>query len=71
MTPTRINNRSSIGILIKELREAKGLTRYKLAKAAGITQGQLNHIEAGSKNSGLELYITVLRALCAELYVSE
>lgn len=44
----------NVGIRIKELREAKGLTVNKLANLAGISQSYLRDVELGNKNPTVE-----------------
>lgn len=42
--------RVGIGQLLKEKREAKGWSKYKVYTVAGITPAQLDSIESGDKN---------------------
>jgi transcriptional regulator with XRE-family HTH domain len=56
-----------LGIVLKQLREKRGLTQQALAKRAGIAQGYLSELEAGrEKNPGIE----TLRKLAKALKVS-
>ncbi len=53
-------------MLIKELRERKGLTQTELARRAGIRQGVLSYIESGrTKNPRID----TLSAIAAVLKV--
>lgn len=42
---------SILGINIKRIREDKGLSAYKLAKEAGISQSTISQIESGDRKS--------------------
>ena len=42
---------SILGINIKRIRESKGLSAYKLAKEAGISQSTISQIESGDRKS--------------------
>lgn len=48
---------------IKELREAKGLSKYRLATDADINVGYLGDIEAGEKVPGWEIACRLADAL--------
>jgi transcriptional regulator with XRE-family HTH domain len=58
MSPKRI------GLVLKRLREAKGLSQLELAKRAGVAQGYVSELEAGQKkNPGIETLRKIAKAL--------
>jgi transcriptional regulator with XRE-family HTH domain len=58
MSPKRI------GLVLKKLREAKGLSQLALAKRAGVAQGYVSEMEAGQKkNPGIETLRKLAKAL--------
>ncbi len=58
MTPKRI------GKVLRELREAKGLTQTEMAKKVNVSQTYIAKLEAGDKkNPSLEILRKLARAL--------
>lgn len=58
-------------MIIKEHREALGLSQYKLAEQLGITQTFLSEIERGRKNPSLEQFFKLCDALDIKLFPDE
>lgn len=56
-------NAKEIGMRIKELRKAHGLTQAQLADQAGTTQNHLGKIEVGMKMPSLELFVELAGCL--------
>ena len=54
-----------INTCIRRLREAKGWSRYRLSKEAGITRSQIANVEQG-KNTSLDTFSRLLLALDVE-----
>lgn len=52
-----------IGMRLKELREAKGLTQKQLADAANISQRTVSHIEQGRNEPTLSTAASLARVL--------
>jgi transcriptional regulator with XRE-family HTH domain len=53
-----------IGLVLKRLREAKGLSQLELAKRAKVAQAYLSELEAGQKkNPGIETLRKLAKAL--------
>ena len=52
------------GEVIAGLREARGLTRYALAKLSGVGQSTLSRLESGERQG---LSVETARAICAAL----
>lgn len=48
---------------LSELREAKGITRYRLAILAGVDSAYLGHLEGGRKNPSWEVVCKLADAL--------
>jgi transcriptional regulator with XRE-family HTH domain len=53
-----------IGVTLKRLREAKGLSQLQLAKRADVAQAYISEMEAGDKkNPGIETLRKLAKAL--------
>jgi transcriptional regulator with XRE-family HTH domain len=53
-----------LGAVLKQIREAKGLSQLDLAKRAKVSQGYLSDLEARQKkNPGIETLRKIARAL--------
>ena len=53
-----------LGAVLKQIREAKGLSQLDLAKRAKVSQGYLSDLEAGEKkNPGIETLRKIAKAL--------
>jgi len=58
MTPRRLST------VIRELREAQGMTQLDLAKKAKVAQGYISSLEAGEKkNPGVQILRKLAKAL--------
>lgn len=51
---------SPFGSNLRRLREARGLTRYRLAKLAGVSETAVNRYETGERASPNSLQVTRL-----------
>lgn len=58
---------SSIGKLIQETRQARGLTQTELAKSLGTSQSAINRIEKGGQNISLEMIARIGEVLSSEI----
>ena len=57
----------TFGAVVARLREAKGWTRYRLAKTAGLSPVHLTRLEQGEQQPGLAVADRVARALGVSL----
>lgn len=60
---------TNIGKIIRALRENRGITRFSLAEAVGISESYLKKIEAGVRQPGVPLYQKMLEELEAVLVI--
>ncbi len=58
-------------IVIRNAREKKGLSQYKLAKMVGITQSFMNEIESGKKSPSIEVFFRICEALDIKVFPEE
>jgi len=58
-------------IVIRNTREKKGLSQYKLAKMVGITQSFMNEIESGKKSPSIEVFFRICEALDIKVFPEE
>jgi transcriptional regulator with XRE-family HTH domain len=54
---------SELGQQIKRLRESQKITQKALAEKAGITQGEVSHIETGRRSVAIDAFIAIVTAL--------
>lgn len=54
---------AELGELIRELREARGITRNELAERAGVSVSHLEKIEAGLRTPGMGAFIKIMLVL--------
>ncbi|CAA0079541.1 Transcriptional regulator ClgR [BD1-7 clade bacterium] len=54
---------TNIGIVIREMRAAKGLTQVELAEAAGLSRTYLTMVENGSRNAHIKNLVLIATAL--------
>ncbi len=52
-----------LGMRIRELREAEGLSQERVSDLAGVTRTYLNQIEHGSRNVGIVTLVMIAIAL--------
>ena len=52
-----------VGLRIKELRTAKGLSQFKLSILIGISENQLSRIERGESNPTIKTLNKIAKAL--------
>ena len=52
-----------IADVIKQHREAQGITQEQLAERAGISVSHLSKIEAKIRNTGMQTYLKLMKAL--------
>jgi len=64
-------NMKDYKIVIRNAREKKGLTQYKLAKMVGITQSFMNEIESGKKSPSIEVFFRICEALDIKVFPEE
>jgi transcriptional regulator with XRE-family HTH domain len=57
----------TFAVRLARLREARGWSAYRLAKEAGVTSGQLSHLESGRRGPTLETARKLARALGVSL----
>lgn len=58
-------------IVVRNAREKKGLSQYKLAKMVGITQSFMNEIESGKKSPSIEVFFRICEALDIKVFPEE
>ncbi len=64
MTQLQLNKvRSSLGVLIKTKREAKNLSKTRLAQLAGIHRNSLINAENGKNWLGMEQFVKIAEIL--------
>ncbi len=64
MTQPQLNKvRSSLGVLIKTKREAKSLSKARLAQLAGIHRNSLINAENGKHWLGMEQFVKIAEIL--------
>lgn len=63
------DNRLRIGQQIAAAREAAGLTQVQLSEATGIFQSNINRIEKGKYNVGLDILTKITTALGCEIVI--
>ena len=48
---------------MQELREAEGLTQYKLARKCGVSRNTISYIEAGERMPGVAVLAVLVRGM--------
>ena len=48
---------------LQELREAEGLTQYKLARKCGVSRNTISYIEAGERMPGVAVLAVLVRGM--------
>lgn len=66
-----MNHRERIGQQIAELRVKKGLTLRELSDKCDVTFQNINKIENGKYNVGIDILGRIVNALDAELIINE
>ena len=64
-------NMKDYKIIIRNAREKRGLSQYKLAKMVGITQSFMNEIESGKKSPSIEVFFRICPALDIKVFPEE
>lgn len=64
-----IAQRLRLGQRIAEVREEQGLTQQQLADRCGLIQQNIDRIEKGRYNTGIDLYSNILQALGLSLEI--
>jgi UDP-N-acetylglucosamine 1-carboxyvinyltransferase len=59
--------RSKIGTLIQETRQARGMTQAELAKKLGTSQSAINRIEKGGQNISLDMLSRISEVLSSQI----
>ena len=62
-----MDERIRIGNRIKELRQKRGLSTYKLAEMTGLNQPNICRIEAGRYSTGIDILAKIASALRCRL----
>ena len=52
-----------LGTLLREAREAKGLTQVQLALRAGVDRSYLSEVERDRKNPTVDMFLRLCRAM--------
>lgn len=60
---------TDFGLVVRSLRETKGMSRGELARTAGISESYLKKIENGDRNPGLETYQRITEVLDADIAI--
>ena len=58
-----------LGVAIRRVRKAQGLTQAELAKKAGVQQRTISKVENGQMNSELNTIFNILSALKFEMVI--
>lgn len=58
------------GYIIREIRQAKGISREELAETAGISVSHLEKIEVGLRRPGMSTYEKILSSLGTQVVIS-
>lgn len=66
----KIANRLRIGERLAEIRQQKGYSLRQLSELCGITLQNLNKIEKGKYNVGIDILYKVCKALEVEFYIN-
>lgn len=69
--PKKMNSRERIGVMIRELRQNKGLTQQELADLSGMNRTTIGKIESGKFNASIDLISKLIKPLGAELDIKE
>ncbi len=65
----RVRTRRDMGLCIRELRRARGLTQARLAELVGTSRRWVVQVEQGKTSADLGALLRTLRALGADLHV--
>ena len=60
---------TNLGIMVKRLRETKGMSRGELSEAVGISESHLRKIETGCRLPGIQTYQKVMTVLEADIII--
>lgn len=60
---------TDLGVTVKKLRKAKGMSRVELSEAAGISESHLKKIENGARRPGIGTYQKVIAVLEADIVI--
>lgn len=63
----RTIERKRIGLRVKELREAAGLSQEDLAQLTGLKRGNISRIESGKYSTGIDIFNKIASALGVRL----
>lgn len=66
-TKTTKESRAQRGLLLKSLRERRGLTQAEFARLLGIKQGRVSDYERGKKSPAIDRLPTIAAALGVEI----
>ena len=58
-----------IGLTIKKLRKARGISRVELSEAVGISESHLKKIETGIRRPGMGTYQRVMAVLRVDIVI--
>jgi transcriptional regulator with XRE-family HTH domain len=65
------NEREALGAQLKAIREAKNLSKYRVAKDSGLSINSITYIENGSINYTIDVLANYLEAVNHELNINE
>lgn len=65
------DNRVRLGQRIAAVREERGMTQVQLSEATGIFQSNMNRIEKGKYNVGIDILSKIAGALQCEIDLQE
>lgn len=60
---------TNLGLIVKKLRETKGMSKGELSEAVGISESHLRKIEAGHRLPGIQTYQKMMVALEADIVI--
>lgn len=62
---------TDLGKSIKILREIKGMSRFELSEAVGVSESHLKKIETGIRNPGIDTYGKIMETLGADIVIKD
>lgn len=71
MTDYPIRTESQVSLLLKSLRQARGMTQADLARALGVTQQTASAMERDASNASVSSLMRMLSAVGAELVLRD
>ena len=68
---TTVMKMKDFRVVIRNNREKKGWSQYRLAKETGVAQSFINEIEGGKKSPSIEVFFRICEALEIKVFPDE